>query len=155
MAGSYSQIYIQIVIVVKNRASLIHSSWEDELYKYITGLVQKKGQKMLQINGMPDHIHIFVGTKSSCRISDLVREIKKATNKFINENRLSKHHFEWQSGYGAFSYSRSHISNVANYISRQKQHHAKVSLKKEFMDLLVEYDIDYRSEYMFKWLDSL
>lgn len=102
MAGTFSQIYIQVVFAVKGRESLIHSFWEEELYKYITGIVQNKGQKMLAINGMPDHIHFLIGMKPSCCLSDLVREIKKASNEFIKESKLSKYKFQWQVGYGAF-----------------------------------------------------
>ena len=154
MAGSFSQIYVQIVFAVKNRACLIDSSWEDNLYKYITGIVQRKGQKMIAINGMPDHIHIFIGTKASCCLSELIREIKKASNLYINENKFSKYHFEWQVGFGVFSYSRSHIKNVANYIAKQKEHHAKVSFRKEYIVFLEEYDIDYKNEYLFNEMDD-
>jgi REP element-mobilizing transposase RayT len=102
MAGTFSQIYIQIVFAVKNRNGLIHQSWEEELYKYITGIVTNKEQKMLAINGMPDHIHILIGMRPSCCLSDLVREIKKSSGNYINEKKLSKNTFEWQAGYGAF-----------------------------------------------------
>lgn len=104
MASTYSQIYIQIVFAVKHREALISYDWEERLYQYITGIVQNKGQKMIAINGMPDHIHLFIGMKPSCCLSDLVREIKKSSNDFINENKLSKYKFNWQEGFGAFSY---------------------------------------------------
>ena len=105
MPGTYSKIYIQLVFAVKNRQSLISSVWEENLHKYITGIIQEKGQKLIAINGMPDHLHIFIGLKPSCCISDLVREIKKASNKWIKENKLTTYKFEWQEGFGAFSYS--------------------------------------------------
>ena len=88
MSSSFSQIYIQVVFAVKGRQSLIYQSWEEELYKYITGIVQNKNQKMLAINGMPDHIHFFIGMKPSCCLSDLVREVKKSSNEFIKEKKL-------------------------------------------------------------------
>src|SRR6266436_6426606 len=103
MPGTFSQIYIQGVFAVKSRDSLIDRSWEEELYKYITGIVRNKDQKMLAINGMADHIHFFIGMKPSCCLSDLIREIKKSSNDFIKENKLSKFKFSWQEGYGAFS----------------------------------------------------
>src|ERR1700722_5261260 len=112
MPGTYSQIYIQTVFAVKGRAHLIGSEWEEELYKYITGIVQKKEKKMLAINGMPDHIHFLIGMKSTCSLSDLVREIKKSSNDFIRESKFLKHPFYWQDGYGAFSYSHSQLNNV-------------------------------------------
>ena len=105
MANTYSQIYIQIVFAVKNRQALIHSSWEEELHKYITGIIQNKEQKMLAINGTHDHIHILFGMKPNCCISDLVREIKKSASEFIKQKQLTPFKFEWQEGYGAFSYN--------------------------------------------------
>ena len=104
-SGTFSQIYIHVVFAVKGRNSLILSSWKEDLYKYITGIVQNKEQKMLAINGMPDHIHFLIGMKPSCSLSDLVREVKKSSNVFIKEKSFTKSKFEWQSGYGAFSYS--------------------------------------------------
>ncbi len=131
MANTYSQIYIQIVFAVKNRNSLIDFSWEDELYKYITGILQNKEQKLISINGMPDHIHMLIGMKPSCNLSDLVREIKKSSNTFINEKEFSKFNFKWQEGFEAFPYSHSQLSNVISYIQNQKQHHKKLSFKEE------------------------
>jgi putative transposase len=101
--GTFSQIYIQIIFAVKGRNSLIKTDWEDELYKYITGIIRNKDQNLLAINGMPDHIHILIGMKPNCCLSDLVREIKKSSNEFIKEKKFSKDIFAWQSGYGAFS----------------------------------------------------
>ena len=123
MPGTVSQIYIQIVFAVKNRNGLISPKWEEELYKYITGIIQNKKQKMIAINGTQDHIHILIGMKPSCCLSDLVREIKKASNSFIKEQKYTNFKFEWQEGFGAFSYSQSQISRVADYIDNQKQHH--------------------------------
>ena len=138
--STFSQIYIQVVFAVKNRDALIATSWEERLYQYITGIVQNKGQKMLAINGMPDHIHFFIGMKPSCCLSDLVREVKKASNEMINENKLSKFKFNWQEGYGAFSYSHSHIDNVAKYVMNQKEHHKKISFKEEYIDFLKKFE---------------
>lgn len=123
MPGTFSQIYIQIVFAVQNRNAVISVTWEEELYKYITGIVRNKGQKMLAINGMPDHIHFLIGMNPACCLSDLVREIKKSSNEFIKENKLSKLKFNWQEGYGAFSYSHSQVDNVIKYIMNQKVHH--------------------------------
>jgi putative transposase len=152
MAGTFSQIYIQIVFAVEHRESLILPEWEVELYKYITGIVQNKGQKMIAINGMPDHIHIFIGMKPSCCLSDLVREIKKSSNEFIREKKFSKFKFNWQEGYGAFSYSHSVIDNVVKYVMNQKEHHKKQSFKDEYIDFLTKFQIEYKDEYLFKWI---
>ena len=134
--STFSQIYIQVVFAVRGRNSLIAQSWEEELYKYITGIITNKGQKLIAINGMPDHIHLLIGMKPSCCLSDLVREIKKASNSFINEKKFSKFKFEWQEGYGAFSYSHSSLDNVIAYIQNQKEHHKKKSFREEYIDFL-------------------
>lgn len=153
MSSTYSQIYIQIVFAVKGRQSLIQQSWEEELYKYITGIIQNKGQKMLAINGMPDHIHILIGMKPSCNLSDLVREVKKASNGFINEKKFCPFKFEWQEGYGAFSYSHSALENVFGYIANQKEHHRKKSFREEYVDFLKKFDVEFKEEYLFEWIE--
>ena len=153
MAGTFSQIYIQVVFAVKGRDSLINKSWEEELYKYITGIVQNKEQKMLAINGMPDHIHFFIGMKPSCCLSDLVREIKKSSNDFIKEKKFTKFKFRWQEGYGAFSYSHSNLDNVIKYIMNQKEHHKTKTFKEEYMQFLKKFEIEFKDEYLFEWID--
>ena len=149
---TFSQIYIQVVFAVKGRNSIIKTEWEEELYKYITGIVQNKDQKVLAINGSFDHIHLFIGMKPSCRLSDLVREVKKSSNVFINEKKFSRYKFEWQEGYGSFSYSHSAIDNVVKYIMNQKEHHKKRTFKDEYISLLKKFEIDYKEEYLFKWI---
>jgi len=153
MAGTFSQIYIQIVFAVKNRNGLIHQSWEEELYKYITGIVTIKEQKMLAINGMPDHIHILIGMRPSCCLSDLVREIKKSSGNYINEKKLSKNTFEWQAGYGAFSYSHSSLDNVISYIKNQKEHHKRRSFRVEYIDFLEKFQIKHEEQFLFDWIE--
>lgn len=153
MAGTFSQIYIQLVFAVKGRESLIHKEWEERLYQYITGIIRAKEQKLIAINGMPDHIHIFIGIKPSCCLSDLVREIKKSSNEFIQVNKLSKFKFSWQEGYGAFSYSHSQIDAVAKYILNQKEHHKKTSFKVEYIDFLKKFEIEHDEKYLFNWID--
>jgi REP element-mobilizing transposase RayT len=126
MAGTYSQIYLQVVFAVKGRENLIAKTWKDELHKYISGIIAAKEQKPIIINGMPDHIHAFIGLKPSMRISDLVRDIKNNSSKFINEKGFVKGKFNWQEGYGVFSYSHSHIEQVYNYIIEKE--HSKRSI---------------------------
>jgi REP element-mobilizing transposase RayT len=150
---TYSQIYIQVVFAVKYRESLILPEWEEELYKYITGIVQNKEQKMLAINGMPDHIHFLIGMKPSCNLSDLVREVKKSSNAFIKEKRFTPFNFQWQEGFGAFSYSHSSLDNVIGYIMKQKEHHKKQTFKDEYLSFLKSFDVEYKEEYVFDWLD--
>ncbi len=149
--STYSQIYIQIVFAVKGRANLIRESWEDKLYKYITGIVQNKGQKMLAINGMPDHIHIFIGMRPSCCLSDLVREIKKSSNQYVNDLKLTPYPFKWQKGFGAFSYNHSQISNVINYVMNQKEHHRRKTFQEEYISFLEEFEISFDDKYLFEW----
>ena len=152
--STFSQIYIQIVFAVKNRDALIDRDWENELYKYITGIIQNKGQKLIAINGMPDHIHLLIGMKPACCLADLVREIKKSTNTFIREKKFSKFRFEWQEGYGAFSYSHSALDNVIMYIDNQKQHHAKMNFRDEYIGFLKKFEVEYKEEYLFHWIDN-
>jgi len=153
MSSTFSQIYIQVVFVVGGRNSLIQHDWEEELYKYITGIVRNKEQKMLAINGMPDHIHFLIGMKPSCCLSDLVREVKKSSNEFIKEKRLTKFKFQWQEGYGAFSYSHSSLDNVIGYINNQKEHHKKKTFKEEYIEFLKKFEIEYKPEYLFEWIE--
>lgn len=152
MPETFSRIYIQVVFAVKGRESLIHSSWEEELYKYITGIIRNKEQKLIAINGMPDHIHILVGMRPSCCLSDLVREIKKSSNDFIKEKKFTKHKFQWQEGYGAFSYSHSALNNVVAYIENQKEHHKKKSFRDEYLEFLKKFEVEFKDEYLFEWI---
>ncbi len=154
MSGTFSKIYIQIVFAVQGRRSLINQSWEDELYKYITGTITNKQQKLLAINGMPDHVHILIGMKPSCCLSDLVREIKKSSNDFICEKNFCRGNFNWQEGFGAFSYSPNDLNRVITYIQNQKIHHQKSMFKDEYHTMLSEFEIDFKEEYLFEWIDD-
>jgi len=149
MANTYTQIHIQAIFAVKNRAGLIHE-WKSELYKYIAGIIDNHGHKVIAINGMSDHIHIFFGMRPTQTLSDLIQEIKANSSKWINDKKLVKGKFEWQLGYGAFSYSKSQIPNVAAYIQNQEIHHQKKSFLEEYKDFLKIFDIDYKEEYIFK-----
>jgi putative transposase len=153
MAGTYSQIYIQIVFAVKGRENLIQKEWKDELNKYMAGIIKAKEQKPIIINGMPDHIHVFVGLKPVMAISDLVRDIKNNSANFINENKFSKTKFAWQEGYGAFSYAHSQIDNVYNYILNQEKHHTKKTFKEEYYDFLQKFNVEFNEKYLFDWIE--
>jgi putative transposase len=132
---------------------MISSKWEEELYKYITGIVQGKQQKMLAINGMPDHIHFLIGMKPSCCLSDLVREVKKSSNQFIEDKNFTRFKFQWQEGYGAFSYSHSALDNIIGYINNQKVRHKKMTFKDEYIGFLRKFQIEFKDEYLFKWIE--
>jgi len=153
MPNTYSQIYVQIVFAVKGRQSLISQTWEESLYKYISGIITKKEQKLLAINGMPDHIHLVIGLKPTCTISDLVREIKKASNEYINDHHFAPFGFKWQDGYGVFSYSHKDLNNVIQYVMNQKEHHKKKRFKEEYLEFLEEFKIEFKEEYLFEWIE--
>lgn len=154
MAGTFSQIYIQIVFAVKGRENLIGKSWKDELHKYISGIITNKGQKSIIVNGVSDHVHIFVGLKPAMAISDLVRDIKNNSSNFINEKKFIKGKFSWQEGYGAFSYAHSQIENVYQYIANQEEHHKKKTFKEEYLDFLQKFEIEYNEKYLFEWINE-
>ena len=149
MANTYTQIYIHIVFAVKGRQNLISKNWNEELYKYITGIITNEDQKLIVINGMPDHIHILIGLKPNKALSDLVRDIKANSSRFINEKRWIDGKFEWQTGFGAFSYNHSQLTNVINYIQNQEEHHKKKTFKEEYVEFLKAFEIDYKNEYIF------
>ena len=153
MASTFSQIYIQLIFAVQGRNSMISNSWETELFKYISGIINNKNQKLLSINGMPDHIHILIGMKPSCCLSDLVRDVKKSSNEWVNAQRFSRSKFKWQDGYGAFSYSHSNFGNVIRYIENQKIHHKKKSFREEYLEFLEKFQIEFKDEYLFEWID--
>ncbi len=153
MPGTFSQLYIQVVFAVKGRENLINKTWRDELHKYIAGIIKGKGQKPIIVNGVNDHIHAFIGLKPSMAISDLVRDIKNNSTNFINDNRFIRGGFQWQEGYGAFSYSHSHIGNVYNYILNQEKHHRKKSFREEYLDFLEKFDVEYDEKYLFEWYE--
>jgi len=150
MANTYTQIYIQFVFAVQNRKSFIQEVWKDELYKYITGIVQNNKHKLIAINGMPNHIHVFVGYKPHQLIPDLLQDIKGSSSGWINKKGFLKSRFNWQEGYGAFSYSQSHIDRVVKYIINQEQHHKKKTFKEEYIELLDKFNIDYDNRYILK-----
>lgn len=152
MANTYTQLDIQLIFAVQGRQSLIHRSWKEELFRYITGIVQNCGHKMLRINGMPDHIHVFIGYNPNQLIPKLVQKIKTASNAFINENNFTGFKFSWQEGYGAFSYGRSQRNSVINYIIRQEEHHRQKTFREEYLEFLKKFEVEYREEYLFDFL---
>jgi putative transposase len=150
MANTYMQIHLQFVFASKFRASVIQEAWETELYKYITGIVQNNKHKMLCINGMSDHVHMLVGLHTTQSIADFMQDVKANSSGWINENRLTKARFKWQSGYGAFSYSKSQIPDVIGYIQNQKVHHQKKTFQEEYKLFLEEFEVTYDELYVFK-----
>lgn len=148
MTDTFSQLYVQIVFSVKDRKEAIKSEWEGELHKYITGIIQKRGNKLIAINGTSDHIHIFIGMTTESCLSDLVREIKKGSTAFIKSKNFLTGNFYWQEGYGAFSYSHSQIDKVVKYIQNQKEHHKKQTFQEEFKEFLEKFNVSYNEQYL-------
>ena len=153
MANTFSQIYLQFVFAVKGRQSLIATENKEELHKYMTGLVQNRKAKMLAIHCMPDHVHLFVGFRPVMSISDFVKEIKVESNEFIKDKRWIKGKFNWQEGYGVFSYSHSHIDRVVKYILNQEIRHRKTTFRNEYYELLKKFEIPFEEKYLFEFLD--
>jgi REP element-mobilizing transposase RayT len=153
MANTYTQCYFHLVFAVKNRKALIKKEWKSELEKYITGIVQNHKHKMLAIGSMHDHIHILIGYNINQLIPDLVEVIKTSSNSWIKERRLSEFKFEWQKGYGAFTYSRSQIDDVIKYILSQEEHHTKRSFRLEYLEMLKKNNVDYNPEYLFDFFN--
>ena len=149
MGNTYSQLHIQFVWAVKFRQALILDFWKDELYRYLTGIVQKQGHKMLQINGMPDHIHVFIGMRPNQSIASLAQSMKAESSEWINKKSFCKSTFRWQDGYGAFSYSKSDIPDVIRYIKNQPAHHKKENFLDEYRRMLKYFGIEYDEKYLF------
>lgn len=154
MPNTYSQIYIQIVFAVKGRENLISKNHREELHKFISGIVKNRDQKLLSVFCMPDHCHLLVGMKPSISISDLIRDIKAGSSKFINESHRLKGKFNWQEGFGAFSYSKNQIDTVCKYILNQEEHHEIKSFKNEYLDLLNDFGVEYEEKYLFEWIED-
>jgi putative transposase len=150
--NTYTQIHIQFVFAVKYRKALIQPNWKDDLHQYITGIVRNKTHKMLQINTMPDHLHMLIGFRPDAHMSQLIQVVKSESSKWINDQQLTPVKFNWQEGFGAFSYSKSHVQNVIRYIQNQEQHHRKQTFLEEYLDFLKAFEIEYEERYIFKAL---
>lgn len=153
MANSYTQITIQYVFAVKYRENILQPEYNNELQKYITGIVQNRKSKMLAINNVEDHIHILIGLYPTYSIAKMAQEIKNNSSKFINQKKWYKKKFSWQNGYGAFSYSHSHRPNVIRYIQNQQKHHKKENFKIEYLNFLNKFEIDFKNEYLFEFFE--
>ncbi|HOY30888.1 MAG TPA: IS200/IS605 family transposase [Bacteroidales bacterium] len=149
MANTYTQIHIQAVFAEQNRECIIKNHWKNELYKYITGIIRNNGHKMLVINGMPDHIHILFGMRPTQSLSDLLQDIKGNSSKWINDKKFINGRFSWQEGYGAFSYSKSQLPQIIQYIESQEEHHKKKTFLAEYKEFLDAFEVEYDERYIF------
>ena len=154
MAGTFSQIYIQVVFAVKGRDNLMSKQWKDELHKYIAGIIKGKEQKPIIVNGMSDHVHAFIGLRPSMALADLVCDVKNNASNFINEKKWIRGRFNWQEGFGGFSYSHSQIDQVVKYIQNQGEHHRRKTFKEEYLEMLKAFDLEYKEQYLFEWVED-
>ena len=148
--NTYTQLYIHFVFAVKYRAALLNENWDGRLRLYMAAIIQNNGHKMIAINNMPDHMHLFIGLNPKQSIADLMNMVKSDSSEWINKENLTIGKFQWQNGYGAFSHSRSEVDNVVKYIINQQEHHQKKSFLVEYRQLLKRFDIDYDEQYIFK-----
>lgn len=150
MSNTYTQIHIQLIFAVQYRGAMIDSNWKDDLFKYITGIIQAQKHKLIIINGVADHLHILIGYRPHQSLSDLLQDIKGGSSKWINARKLTRSKFAWQEGYGAFSYSHSHLSKVINYIKNQEEHHKKRTFLEEYKSFLKAYNVEYDERYILR-----
>ena len=154
MANTYTQIYIQAVFAVKGRNNLLQKPWRHEVFKYISGIIEGKGQKSIIVNGVSDHVHVFIGLKPTIAVSDLLRDVKNSSSKFVNEQKFLQSKFEWQAGFGAFSYANSQVEQVYQYILNQEEHHRKKTFKEEYIAFLEKFQIEFNESYLFDWIED-
>lgn len=153
MAGTFSQMFIQLVFAVKGRQNFLQPSWRTEVFKYMSGIIKQKDQKPIIVNGVTDHVHLFIGLRPAMAVSDLARDVKNNSCNFINNNQFLHNKFNWQEGFGAFSYSHSQINNVYQYILNQEAHHKKQTFKEEYKTFLALFEVPYVEKYLFEWYD--
>lgn len=153
MAGTFTQMYVQVVFAVKRRENLLLRPWREEVFKYMSGIITAKNHKSIIVNGVEDHVHVFVGLKPNMALSDLIRDVKNNSSKFINEKKWLPGKFSWQEGYSAFTYSHNAVQNVYQYILNQEEHHRKNKFREEYLELLRESAVDFKEEYLFEWYD--
>jgi len=153
MANTYTQIYIHVVFAVERRQNLIQPEHNDELQKYIAGILSAQKQKLIAINNMPDHMHLLIGLRPNSSLSELVGDVKTGSSNFINRKRWVAGRFSWQEGFGVFSHSRSQLDDAAGYIKNQQKHHARKTFREEYVQLLEKFEVDYDPKYIFK-MDS-
>lgn len=153
MANSYSKLYIHVVFVVKYRQAIIDKKWKDNLHAVIGNLINNEGCKTIAINGIEDHVHCLFILKPSISISTLIQRVKSLSSKWVNDQKLTHSRFEWQPGYGAFSYAQSELNNVINYIKKQEEHHKKTSFRTEYIDFLKKFEVEYDDNYLFQELE--
>jgi REP element-mobilizing transposase RayT len=153
MAGTFSQINIQVVFAVQGNQHLLLKPWREEVFKYMAGIIKAKNQKPIIVNGVSDHVHVFAGIKPAMSVANLVRDVKNNSTNFINKNKFVRGRFSWQKGYGSFSYAHSQLDRVYQYILNQEKHHKKKSFREEYLEFLQKFDIEFDEDYLFNWIE--
>ena len=154
MPGTYHQIFIQCIFAVKGRTNSLKKEWRNDLFRYMSGIIENTGNKSIIVNGVSDHVHLFLGLKPSNRLSDIVRDVKNNSSNFINKNKFVPGKFAWQEGYGAFSYSKSQIQQVYNYVLNQEEHHRKKTFREEYCEFLKKYEVPFEERFLFDWIEE-
>ena len=150
MANTYHQIYLQRVFAVKYRHAVINKEWSSKLFGVIGNLINESNCKTIIVNGVEDHVHCFFGLKPVVSVSELMKTVKAKSSKYINDNNLTSKRFEWQEGYGVFSYSQSSMDSVYKYIQNQEEHHTKQNFRDEYLALLMAFKVEYDEKYIFQ-----
>lgn len=151
--NTYTQIYIQLVVAVKSRDASLNPDIRSRVFEYMSGIITGLQHKSIIVNGISNHVHVFYGMNPKISVSDTVHDLKRGSSLFINENKLIKYHFEWQEGYGGFSYSKSQIQDVYNYVRDQEIHHKKRTFREEYLDFLRKFEIEYDERFLFDFFD--
>ena len=152
MANTYHQIYLQTVYAVKYRQAVLDKTWRSKVQGVIGNLINETGCKTIIVNGVEDHMHCFLGLRPAVSVSELMKTVKAKSSKYINDHKLTKERFEWQEGYGVFSYRQRDVDQIYKYIQNQEEHHQKQSFREEYQDLLKEFEIEYEQQYIFQEL---
>jgi putative transposase len=150
MANTYHQIYLHIVFAVKHRNAVIKRDWQSRLFGVIGNLINEANCKTIIVNGVEDHVHCLIGLKPTVSVSELMQTVKAKSSKYINDHSLTPQRFEWQEGYGVFSYGQSQIAHVYKYIQRQEEHHQKQTFTEEYLEFLKKFQVEYDAQYIFK-----
>ncbi len=151
--GVFTQLHIQLVFAVKHRDRLLNNNIRNEVFSYMSGIVTNLKHKSIIINGVSDHVHVFLGLNPSVSISDTIWELKRSSSLFVNDKNWFNSKFNWQDGYGAFSYSKSQVENVYNYILSQEEHHKRRTFKEEYIDFLDKFEVEYDKKYLFDFFE--
>ena len=152
--GTFTQIYVQLVFAVQNREATLTKEIRSRVFEYMSGIITNIKHKSIIVNGTSNHVHILLGLNPSLSVSDTVHDIKRSSSIFINKERLCHGKFSWQEGYGGFSYGRSQIADIYNYIKNQESHHHVKSFQQEYIEYLNENEMVFDRQFLFDFLED-